>query len=173
MKPGQRTGKFRMGNDQLLVDPTGKSEISVQDYAVAMIDELERPAHVRLRFTVGYWRQEGCLANRAKQPHMTPTCFSNPAKSQKSFSSTISPFFQYATVQNSIWNFLLVGEINSPSEPFIGPLIVPLKSANRGHGGHLHASLFGSFFWIKIIDRNRKSRRDEMVLSLAPRALVL
>jgi len=43
-----------MGNDQLLVDPTGKSEISVQDYAVAMIDELERPAHVRLRFTVGY-----------------------------------------------------------------------------------------------------------------------
>ena len=54
MKPGQRTGKFRMGNDQLLVDATGKSEISVQDYAVAMIDELERPAHVRHRFTVGY-----------------------------------------------------------------------------------------------------------------------
>jgi len=54
MKPGQRTGKFRMGNDQLLVDATGKSEISVQDYAVAMIDELERPAHVRRRFTVGY-----------------------------------------------------------------------------------------------------------------------
>ncbi len=47
-------GKFRLGNDQLLVDPTGKSEISVQDYAVAMIDELERPAHVRRRFTVGY-----------------------------------------------------------------------------------------------------------------------
>jgi hypothetical protein len=37
-----------------LVDATGKSEISVQDYAVAMIDELERPAHVRRRFTVGY-----------------------------------------------------------------------------------------------------------------------
>ena len=54
MKPGQRTGKFRLGNDQLLVDATGKSEISVQDYAVAMIDELERPAHVRRRFTVGY-----------------------------------------------------------------------------------------------------------------------
>ena len=54
MKPGQRTGKFRMGNDQLLVDATGKSEISVQDYAVAMIDELERPAHARRRFTVGY-----------------------------------------------------------------------------------------------------------------------
>jgi len=54
LKPGQRTGKFRLGNDQLLVDATGKSEISVQDYAVAMIDELERPAHVRRRFTVGY-----------------------------------------------------------------------------------------------------------------------
>lgn len=54
LKLGQRTGKFRLGNDQLLVDPPGKSEISVQDYAVAMIDELERPAHVRRRFTVGY-----------------------------------------------------------------------------------------------------------------------
>jgi uncharacterized protein len=54
LKPGQRTGKFRLGNDQLLVDATGKSQISVQDYAVAMIDELERPAHVRRRFTVGY-----------------------------------------------------------------------------------------------------------------------
>jgi putative NADH-flavin reductase len=50
----QRTGKFRLGNDQLLVDATGKSQISVQDYAVAMIDELERPAHVRRCFTVGY-----------------------------------------------------------------------------------------------------------------------
>jgi hypothetical protein len=37
-----------------LVDAPGKSKISVQDYAVAMIDELERPAHVRRRFTVGY-----------------------------------------------------------------------------------------------------------------------
>ena len=54
LKPGPRTGNFRLGNDQLLVDATGKSQISVQDYAVAMIDELERPAHVRRRFTVGY-----------------------------------------------------------------------------------------------------------------------
>ena len=49
----ERTGKFRLGNDQLLVDATGKNQISVQDYAVAMIDELERPAQVRRRFTVG------------------------------------------------------------------------------------------------------------------------
>ena len=54
LNPGDRTEKFRLGNDQLLVDPTGQSKISVQDYAVAMIDELERPAHVRQRFTVGY-----------------------------------------------------------------------------------------------------------------------
>ena len=54
LKPGQRTGKFHLGSDQLLADATGKSEISVQDYAVAMINELERPANVRRRFTVGY-----------------------------------------------------------------------------------------------------------------------
>jgi len=45
---------FRLGGDQLLVGANGKSEISVQDYAVAMIDELEHPAHIRQRFTVGY-----------------------------------------------------------------------------------------------------------------------
>ena len=54
LEPGQRTGKFRLGNDQLVVDASGKSKISVQDYAVAMIDELERPTHLRQRFTVGY-----------------------------------------------------------------------------------------------------------------------
>jgi hypothetical protein len=54
LKPGQRTGSFRLGTDQLLVDATGQSTISVQDYAVAMIDELERPTHVRQRFTAGY-----------------------------------------------------------------------------------------------------------------------
>ncbi len=54
LKPEQRTGRFRLGNDQLLVDAAGHSEISVQDYAVAMIDELENPTHIRQRFTVGY-----------------------------------------------------------------------------------------------------------------------
>jgi putative NADH-flavin reductase len=54
LEPGQRTGKFRLGGDQLLVDANGESRISVQDYAVAMIDELERPTHIRQRFTVGY-----------------------------------------------------------------------------------------------------------------------
>ena len=52
---GERTGKFRLGKDDLIVDPaTGTSHISVQDYAVAMVDELEKPAHHKERFTIGY-----------------------------------------------------------------------------------------------------------------------
>jgi putative NADH-flavin reductase len=52
--PGERTGRFRLGGDQLLTSAAGKSEISVEDFALAMIDELERPAHSRRRFTAGY-----------------------------------------------------------------------------------------------------------------------
>ncbi|MDE2461854.1 MAG: NAD(P)-dependent oxidoreductase [Gammaproteobacteria bacterium] len=52
--PGERTGKFRVGDDRLLTDATGKSHISMEDFAIAMADELERPAHHRGRFTVGY-----------------------------------------------------------------------------------------------------------------------
>jgi putative NADH-flavin reductase len=52
---GARTGKFRLGKDDLIVDPaTGTSHISVEDYAVAMVDELEKPAHHKERFTIGY-----------------------------------------------------------------------------------------------------------------------
>lgn len=54
LSPGQRTGKFRLGKDQLLKDAKGESRVSVEDYAVAMLDEAERPAHIRQRFTVGY-----------------------------------------------------------------------------------------------------------------------
>ena len=53
-EPGSRTGQFRLGDDQLLVDSAGKSSISFEDFAVAMADEIERPAHLRKRFTVGY-----------------------------------------------------------------------------------------------------------------------
>ena len=52
--PGQRTGKFRLGTDQLLADAKGESRISVEDYATAMLDEVEKPKHIRRRFTVGY-----------------------------------------------------------------------------------------------------------------------
>jgi len=54
LEPGERTGKFRLGGDQLLVDAQVQSRISVQNYAVAMIDELEQPRHSGQRFTVGY-----------------------------------------------------------------------------------------------------------------------
>jgi putative NADH-flavin reductase len=54
LQPGTRTGKFRLGGDALIVNASGESKISVEDFAVAMIDELERPSHVRQRFTVGY-----------------------------------------------------------------------------------------------------------------------
>jgi putative NADH-flavin reductase len=51
--PGERTGKFRIGGDQLLSNAQGSS-ISFEDYAIALADEIEKPAHSRQRFTVGY-----------------------------------------------------------------------------------------------------------------------
>jgi len=51
---GERTAKFRLGTDQLLTAADGRSWISFEDFAVAMADEIERPAHERKRFTVGY-----------------------------------------------------------------------------------------------------------------------
>ena len=52
-EPGERTGQFRLGTDQLLSNEQG-SRISFEDYAVALADEIETPAHTRKRFTVGY-----------------------------------------------------------------------------------------------------------------------
>ena len=54
MTPGERTGKFRIGKDDLMVDVNGDSNISVEDYAVAMVDELEQKHHHKERFTIGY-----------------------------------------------------------------------------------------------------------------------
>jgi|KBSMisStaDraftv2_1062788.scaffolds.fasta_scaffold767779_1 putative NADH-flavin reductase len=53
-EPGTRTGKFRLGTDQLISDAEGNSRISMEDYAIALVDELEKPAHQRARFTIGY-----------------------------------------------------------------------------------------------------------------------
>ena len=60
-EPGHRTGKFRLGRDSLIIKENGNrpapfenSRISFEDYAVALVDELERPAHLRARFTIGY-----------------------------------------------------------------------------------------------------------------------
>ena len=46
--------RFRLGTEQLLTEADGKSWISYEDFAVALADEIERPAHIRRRFTVGY-----------------------------------------------------------------------------------------------------------------------
>jgi putative NADH-flavin reductase len=53
-EPGQRTGKFRLGQDNLVANEKGESRISMEDYAIAMVDELERHAHPRQRISVGY-----------------------------------------------------------------------------------------------------------------------
>jgi putative NADH-flavin reductase len=52
--PGERTGRFRIGGDQLLKDEKGDSRISQEDFAMAAMNELEQPRHIRKRFTVGY-----------------------------------------------------------------------------------------------------------------------
>ncbi len=52
--PGERTGKFRLGTNQLIANEQGDSRISLEDYAIALVDELEKPQHERARFTIGY-----------------------------------------------------------------------------------------------------------------------
>jgi len=54
IQPGERTGKFRLGGKQLVTDEKGESRISAEDYAVALVDELESPKHVRQQFTLAY-----------------------------------------------------------------------------------------------------------------------
>lgn len=53
-EPGERTGKYRIGTDQLLTDATGKSQISAEDYAIALMDEVENPQFLHRRMTVAY-----------------------------------------------------------------------------------------------------------------------
>ncbi|MEJ2154023.1 MAG: NAD(P)-dependent oxidoreductase [Desulfobacteraceae bacterium] len=52
--PGERTGVYRRGTDQLLVDKDGNSSISMEDYAIALLDEIEQPKVSKARITVGY-----------------------------------------------------------------------------------------------------------------------
>ncbi|MEU7892705.1 NAD(P)H-binding protein [Nonomuraea sp. NPDC049152] len=54
IEPGERTGSYRVGGDQVLTDEQGNSFISAEDYAVAIADEVEKAEHVRRRFTVAY-----------------------------------------------------------------------------------------------------------------------
>lgn len=54
IEPGERTGTFRVGGDQLLVDDDGNSRISAEDYAAALVDELEKGGNIRRRISVAY-----------------------------------------------------------------------------------------------------------------------
>ncbi|MEI5133523.1 NAD(P)H-binding protein [Streptomyces libani] len=54
IEPGERTGSYRTATDDLVTDAGGHSRISTEDYAVAVLDEIERPRHPGERFTVGY-----------------------------------------------------------------------------------------------------------------------
>lgn len=54
IEPGERTGKFRLGGDQIIRNEQGESRISMEDYAVALLDEIETPKHPNRRFTIGY-----------------------------------------------------------------------------------------------------------------------
>ena len=54
LEPGMRTGHYRLGTDKLLADHKGESRISMEDFAVALIDEAENHRHIRKRFTVAY-----------------------------------------------------------------------------------------------------------------------
>lgn len=52
--PGERTGKFRLDTEFLVADASGNSVISMEDYAIAVVDEIETPQHIRQRYTIGY-----------------------------------------------------------------------------------------------------------------------
>ncbi|RMI33206.1 NAD(P)-dependent oxidoreductase [Nocardia stercoris] len=54
LEPGRRTGAYRLGTDELIVDEDGNSSISMEDLAVVLLDEAELPKHHRTRFTAGY-----------------------------------------------------------------------------------------------------------------------
>ena len=53
-EPGERTGKFRLGTKELIANDKGESRISMEDYAIAMVDEIEKPRHERGAFSVGW-----------------------------------------------------------------------------------------------------------------------
>ena len=52
--PGERTGKFRLGKDNVVADENGDSKISYDDYAIALVDELDQGNSIKSRFTIGY-----------------------------------------------------------------------------------------------------------------------
>ncbi len=61
IEPGVRTGKVRLCGDNPIIEEQGKSWVSFEDYAVALVDELEKPEHKMSRFTIGLRRQGSCV----------------------------------------------------------------------------------------------------------------
>jgi putative NADH-flavin reductase len=53
-EPGERTGKFRLGKDELIANEKQESRVSMEDYAIALVNELEKPEHRKQRFSIGY-----------------------------------------------------------------------------------------------------------------------
>nr|WP_297350598.1 NAD(P)-dependent oxidoreductase [uncultured Caldimonas sp.] len=54
LEPGERTGRFRLGGDEVLMNGDQPARLSVADLAVAIVDEIEKPQHLQKRFTAGY-----------------------------------------------------------------------------------------------------------------------
>ncbi len=54
IEPGERTGSFRLGTDQLLTDEQGQSRISAEDFAIALLNQVEKPEYIRQRITIAY-----------------------------------------------------------------------------------------------------------------------
>lgn len=54
LAPGERSGRYRLGGDRLLIAEDGLSHISMEDFAIAILDEVENPRHPRQRFTAAY-----------------------------------------------------------------------------------------------------------------------
>jgi putative NADH-flavin reductase len=54
LTPGKRTGVFRLGGDRLVKDRLGESRISMEDLAIVIADEVEKPQHIKQRFTAAY-----------------------------------------------------------------------------------------------------------------------
>ena len=52
--PGERTGRYRTGTNNLVSDEKGESKITFADYAIALVDEIEKPKHEGALFSVGY-----------------------------------------------------------------------------------------------------------------------
>ena len=67
--PAERTGIFRLGTNNLVANEKGESKISMEDYAIALVDELEKPKHERARFTIGYKTAELFVAQRNHRVH--------------------------------------------------------------------------------------------------------